>query len=101
MAHRAALPRAAGAEALALTVSTQIGVWPLTAAVFFNVAPYAVFANAIVVPLVGVTRSTWTCRRHHASGGDRVGTVFARWDAWLLAFILSATHLIAGLPGLA
>ncbi|MGD0473338.1 MAG: ComEC/Rec2 family competence protein, partial [Candidatus Velthaea sp.] len=86
------------AEALALTVSTQIGVWPLTAAVFFNVAPYAVFANAVVVPLVGVTMTLGLAAviTHPAA---IVSAVFARWDAWLLAFILSATHLIAGLPG--
>ncbi|MDB5072485.1 MAG: putative hydrolase [Candidatus Eremiobacteraeota bacterium] len=37
-------------EALALTIATQIGVWPLSAATFGLVAPYAVVANAIVVP---------------------------------------------------
>jgi competence protein ComEC len=41
-------------EALALTVATQIGTWPLTAAIFSTVAPYAVLANAIVVPLVAI-----------------------------------------------
>ena len=41
-------------EALALTCATQIGTWPLTAAVFSTVAPYAVVANAVVVPLIGV-----------------------------------------------
>jgi competence protein ComEC len=41
-------------EALALTCATQIGTWPLTAAVFSTLAPYAILANAIVVPLVGV-----------------------------------------------
>ncbi len=37
-------------EALALTIATQIGVWPLSAATFGLVAPYAVLANAVVVP---------------------------------------------------
>ncbi|HZO95691.1 MAG TPA: DNA internalization-related competence protein ComEC/Rec2 [Candidatus Baltobacteraceae bacterium] len=37
-------------EALALTIATQVGVWPLSAATFGLVAPYAVVANAIVVP---------------------------------------------------
>ncbi len=41
-------------EALALTISTQIGVWPLSAATFGLVAPYAVLANAVVVPATGV-----------------------------------------------
>lgn len=41
-------------EALALTCATQIGTWPLTAAVFSTLAPYAILANALVVPLVAV-----------------------------------------------
>jgi competence protein ComEC len=41
-------------EALALTCATQIGTWPLTAAVFSTLAPFAILANAIVVPLVAV-----------------------------------------------
>jgi competence protein ComEC len=41
-------------EALALTLATQIGTWPLTAAIFSTVAPFAVIANAIVVPLVAL-----------------------------------------------
>ena len=87
------------AEALALTVSTQIGVWPLTAAVFFNVAPYAVFANAVVVPLVGVTDRRWDLPPSSRIRRRSCRDCSSRWDAWLLSFILSATHLIAGLPG--
>jgi competence protein ComEC len=41
-------------EALALTCATQIGTWPLTAAVFSTLAPYAILANALVVPLVAL-----------------------------------------------
>jgi competence protein ComEC len=41
-------------EALALTCATQIGTWPLTAAIFSTLAPYAILANAIVVPLVAL-----------------------------------------------
>ena len=37
-------------EALALTAATQIGVWPLSAATFGVLAPYALVANAAVVP---------------------------------------------------
>ena len=40
--------------AVALTCATQLGTWPLTAALFSTLAPYAVLANAIVVPLVAV-----------------------------------------------
>jgi competence protein ComEC len=41
-------------EALALTIATQIGVWPLSAATFGVVAPYAILANAAVVPATGI-----------------------------------------------
>jgi competence protein ComEC len=86
------------AEALALTISTQIGVWPLTAAVFFTVAPYAIAANAIVVPLVGATMilGIATLIAHPLVA---LSSVFARWDLWLLELILQTTHAIAALPG--
>jgi len=86
------------AEVLALTLSTQIGVWPLTAAVFFSVAPYALAANAIVVPLVGATMTLGiaTLATHPIA---TLSAVFARWDSWLLALILATTHALAALPG--
>lgn len=37
-------------EALALTCATQAGTWPLTAYIFLRFAPYAIAANAIIVP---------------------------------------------------
>jgi competence protein ComEC len=89
---------APAAEALALTVSTQIGVWPLTAAVFFSVAPYAVVANAVVVPLVGAAMllGIAALTTHPIVA---LSAAFARWDLWLLTLILSTTHAIAALPG--
>jgi competence protein ComEC len=86
------------AEALALTLSTQIGVWPLTAAVFFTLAPYAIPANAVVVPLVGLTMilGIATLATHAIAV---LAAIFARWDLWLLTVILATTHFIAGLPG--
>jgi competence protein ComEC len=44
---------ATGREAIALTLATQIGTWPLTAQTFFLVAPYAPLANVVAVPLTG------------------------------------------------
>jgi len=40
-------------EALGVALATQLGTWPLTAAAFLVIAPYAPLANAVVVPLVG------------------------------------------------
>jgi competence protein ComEC len=41
-------------EAVALTCATQLGTWPLSAGIFGLVAPYAVLANALVVPLIAI-----------------------------------------------
>lgn len=49
--HRVALPERVR-EAIALTIAAQIGTWPLTAAIFSTLAPYAILANAIVVPMI-------------------------------------------------
>jgi competence protein ComEC len=40
-------------EAIALTCATQLGTWPLTAAMFSSIAPFAMLANAVVVPMMG------------------------------------------------
>ena len=42
-------------EAAVLTLATQLGTWPLTAAVFLQFSPYALVANFCIVPFVGVT----------------------------------------------
>lgn len=86
------------ADALALTTATQLGVWPLTAATFFTVAPYAVIANAIVVPLIGaIMLGGLAILVVHAS--LPLAAIVARWDDWLLTIAVGATHVIAQLPG--
>ncbi|MEO9171028.1 MAG: ComEC/Rec2 family competence protein, partial [Candidatus Baltobacteraceae bacterium] len=42
-------------EAFVLTIATQLGTWPLSAAAFLQFTPYAVLANVAVVPCVPVT----------------------------------------------
>jgi competence protein ComEC len=51
--HRLPLPERVR-EAIALTVAAQLGTWPLTAAIFSTLAPYAIIANAAVVPLTAL-----------------------------------------------
>ena len=41
-------------ELAGVALATQLGTWPLTAAAFLVIAPYAALANAAVVPVVGV-----------------------------------------------
>ncbi len=86
------------AEACALTVATQIGVWPLTAQTFLTVAPYAVVANLAVVPVVGSTMILGLAQ----IVADRVpfvADVLAMLDTGLLTWIIIAVHAIASLPG--
>lgn len=86
------------AEACALTVATQIGVWPLTAQTFSTVAPYAVVANLAVVPAVGSTMILGLAQ----IVTDRLPfapDLFAAVDTGLLTWIVSAVQAIASLPG--
>lgn len=94
--ERARAPRVLR-EGLALTLATQIGVWPLTASTFLVIAPYAALANLFVVPVVGVA----------LVGGIVLlaiapcipcAALTARIEAWPLAWIESAVHLVAALP---
>jgi competence protein ComEC len=86
------------AEACALTVATQIGVWPLTAQTFLTVAPYAVVANLAVVPVVGSTMILGLAQ----IATDRLPLVpdaLAAIDTGLLTWIAGAVGTIASLPG--
>src|SRR6202011_3213403 len=85
-------------EALALTIATQIGVWPLSAATFGLVAPYAVLANAVVVPATGVAMIAGGAALAFANlppAGD-LAALIAAWD---VAVILRVVQFVAGLPG--
>ena len=93
----AGLPGFAG-ETLSLTLATQAGTWPLTAAAFLVIAPYSVIANALVVPVVGLAML----------GGIAVlavtplpplAHVAANVDGVLLEWIVSAVRFVAALPG--
>ncbi|MHB8151957.1 MAG: DNA internalization-related competence protein ComEC/Rec2 [Vulcanimicrobiaceae bacterium] len=85
-------------EAFALTLATQLGTWPLSAAIFLQFSSYALLANLAVVPLVGTTMLL---------GGAQLllsplplfAQLAANVNAWLLAWMLAAVHLLAMLPG--
>jgi competence protein ComEC len=85
-------------EALALTIATQIGVWPLSAATFGLVAPYAVLANAVVVPATGVAMLAGAAAlafAHVPIAGDAAALV-ASWDVVAIVRVVEA---VAALPG--
>jgi len=94
---RASLP-ARVREALALTIATQIGVWPLSAATFGLIAPYAVLANAVVVPATGLGMVAGGAALAFANiplAGD-LAAVIAAWD---VGVILQVVRFVAALPG--
>jgi competence protein ComEC len=94
---RVALP-ARMREALALTIATQIGVWPLSAATFGLIAPYAVLANAVVVPATGlgmIAGATALLFANVPIAGD-MAALAAGWD---VAMIVRVVNAVAALPG--
>jgi competence protein ComEC len=85
-------------EALALTIATQIGVWPLSAATFGLVAPYAVLANAVVVPATGIAMLAGAATLALAAvpiAGDAAALI-ASVD---VAVIVRVVDAVASLPG--
>lgn len=84
-------------EALTLTIATQAGVWPLTAATFLLFSPYAIIANLAVVPCVGVAMILGFAQLLLGSL-PVLGQVAANLDEWLLRYIVAVVRLTAGLP---
>jgi competence protein ComEC len=85
-------------EALSLTVATQIGVWPLSAATFGLVAPYAIVANAIVVPATMLALPAGIATLACANVATLDG-VTATTATWIVDVILRAVATVAALPG--
>jgi competence protein ComEC len=85
-------------EALALTIATQIGVWPLSAATFGVVAPYAVLANAVVVPATAVAMVGGIAALAFAQV-PVLGQAAASVAAYVVDVILAVVGTVAALPG--
>jgi competence protein ComEC len=84
-------------EAIALAFSTQLGTWPLTASIFLLFAPYAVLANLLVVPVVGVTMLLGGAQLALTPLAPLAQSI-ANVNGWLLAWIVAAVHTISTLP---
>ncbi|HEY0613904.1 MAG TPA: ComEC/Rec2 family competence protein, partial [Candidatus Elarobacter sp.] len=95
--ERAALPEKLR-EPLALTIATQLGVWPLSAATFGVVAPYAVLANAAVVPATGVAMMAGIATLA-LQGLPGLGAAAATVTAYDVDAILRVVTSVAALPG--
>lgn len=84
-------------EAIVLSIATQVGIWPLGAAIFLQFSPYGVLANVAVVPFVALTMGlgaaqlalTWCAPLAHAC---------ANLNSWLLAWTLAVVETLSALP---
>jgi competence protein ComEC len=96
---RVALPHRVR-EALVLSVATQLGTWPLTAAVFLQFAPYAILANLAVVPGVGATMILGAAQLLLAWSAP-LAQACANLNSWLLAWTIGVVQTLGGLPNAA
>ncbi len=87
-------------EALVLSVATQLGTWPLTAAVFLQFAPYAILANLAVVPCVGATMILGAAQLLLAWSAP-LAQACANLNSWLLAWTIGVVQTLSGLPNAA
>ncbi|MBV8196586.1 MAG: ComEC/Rec2 family competence protein, partial [Candidatus Eremiobacteraeota bacterium] len=94
--QRIALP-ALVREALVLSLATQIGIWPLGAAIFLQFTPYAILANLAVVPCVAITMGLGAAQLLLAWCAP-LAQAFANLNSWVLAWTLGAVQTIAALP---
>jgi competence protein ComEC len=97
IAARAALP-APAQEAIVLTLATQLGIWPLSAAIFLQFTPYAVVANLAVVPCVAATMALGAAQLALAWCAP-LAQACANLDSWLIAWTLGAVRVLGSLPG--
>lgn len=84
--------------ALAVSLAAQIGTWPLTAAAFLVIAPYAPLANVLVVPVVGVAMLVGFAALASAHVTP-VAFGLANVETSLLDFIVTVVRLVGTLPG--
>ncbi len=81
-------------EGLMLTLATQLGTWPLGAAVFLQFAPYAVAANLAVVPCVALTMALGAGQLA-LSWSQPLAAACANLNSWLLAWMLGVVQTVA------
>jgi competence protein ComEC len=96
LAARVALPERVR-EALTLTVATQIGTWPLSAATFLQFAPYAPVANFAIVPCVAVTMALGAAQLALFWCAPLAQAV-ANINSWIIAWMLGVVQTVSSLP---
>ena len=85
-------------EALVLTIATQLGTWPLTAAIFLQWSTYALVANLAVVPCVPFTMLLGALQLLF-SWSAPLAQACANIDGWIIAWSIGVVRTLGGLPG--
>jgi competence protein ComEC len=85
-------------ESLVLTTATQLGTWPVTAAIFLQWSSYALFANLAVVPCVPLTMVLGALQLA-CSWCAPLAQACANLNGWILAWVVGAVRTLGMLPG--
>lgn len=85
-------------ELLRTSLAVQLAMWPLQA-LYFNVfTPYAVLANIVVVPLVGVVMALGACIVCAGALLPLLAVPFANLAWWCLSLLIGAVEKFGSLP---
>ncbi len=85
-------------EVLRTSLAVQIALWPLQALYFNALTPYAVLANAVVVPLIGLVMAVGALFCIAALTFTPLAVPLGNIVWWGLSFIIEAVQFFAGLP---
>ncbi|HTU69313.1 MAG TPA: DNA internalization-related competence protein ComEC/Rec2 [Candidatus Baltobacteraceae bacterium] len=84
-------------EALVLTLATQLGTWPITAAIFLQWSSYALVANLAVVPCVPLTMLLGAAQL--ALGWCApLAQACANINGWIIAWTIGVVRTLGALP---
>jgi len=86
------------AEVLRTSLSVQIALWPLQALYFYALTPYAVLANAVVVPLVGLIMAVGALLCVASVALPPLALPLGNIAWWGLAFLIGAVERFGQLP---
>lgn len=87
-----------GVEVLRTSVAVQLAMWPMQALYFNAFTPYAVIANMLVVPLVGIVMAAGSALVVLSAWLPALGAPVANLVSWLLAVLVGIVERTAQLP---
>jgi len=85
-------------EALVLTTATQLGTWPITAAIFLQWSSYALLGNLAVVPCVPFTMLLGAAQLAFA-WCDPLAQACANVNGWIVAWMIGVVRTLGTMPG--